>query len=704
MNKCPTERMSTKDRPSSPPPFCRVGVILIMMFLANQFGGVSAQADRRQGLAQWTLRTADTIIGLQVGTDQRLYLSRLESAAGWNWTPVPSPIPLVSLVECGGGQRPLKWIFKNGAKDRRDGTSIIITFTNAEPALELVSVWQARRGPGPVHHFMRIKNLDARRITIHEQESLAVKVSSPGNDASVWYISDDASLPDPVGLYHDQLGAGYEKVLGFSETQDYIPITFIDAQGRHGLYLGWEWSLGRMMITRRSPLDQVTIKVGNGNNFRTDLEPGETFEVPPAFIGAYQGDLDDAGNSLRKYLFKYSIPPVLRGDPGYPKVEWNAFAATGKSQGSWDSVEAKYYPLIDEIAPLGFEEVVLDVGWWQGDTTHKPHPPMGDKLDWPSGMLAARNYAHDRGMRFGLYWNCNPSMTTLEGIKHRQDDAHYLFDQFRIDFFRSDSTDGNVLQTGGFGPGTRAHYAEDAGYWQTKGYYEVIDSLYASLTNFSYECCSSGGRLKDYGMLKRCMKIQNQDRYYPLDARQSFYDASFALHPMQIAAFCGSWAEWQATGSVFEFRSASMGAAYWHPDSPNGRNGGPVWSPQQKAAIKDAVTTYKTMIRPLVRTANLYHIFPRPTGKTWDGIEYFDPAARKGAVYVFRPDSPEATQAVKLKGLKPKTQYRLWGADRSFSPIKMSGARLMQTGLTLSLPQTNTSEIVFFQAESLVKR
>ena len=128
------------------------------------------------------------------------------------------------------------------------------------------------------------------------------------------------------------------------------------------------------------------------------------------------------------------------------------------------------------------------------------------------------------------------------------------------------------------GPGTRAHYAEDVGYWQTKGYYEVLDSLYATIPNFAYENCSGGGRIKDYGILKRCLKIQNQDRYYPIDARQSFYDSSFALHPMQIAALCGSWSDWQAAGSVYEFRSASMGAAYWHPDAPNGGNGGPVWT------------------------------------------------------------------------------------------------------------------------------
>ncbi len=670
----------------------------LLLALAGETPAATPHTIPGTWLGKWKLKTADTTLGVGAGSDHKLYVFTLSSAAGWNWTGIPSQFPLVSRADYDGKEGALLWRFVSGTEDYREGARVTISFTNAEPALALTSVWQARVGPGPVRHTMSIKNLGDRKVTLYEQESLQVHFAGPGENLSVCYINDDGSLPDKTGVYHDSLTPGYSKLLRFSEDQDFIPITFVDARGEHGLYMGWEWSIGRISIAAETARGGAAIKAGNGDNFKTDLAPGETFDVPPGFIGAYKGDLDDAGNSLRKYLFNYSMPRILRDEPGYPKVEWNAFAATGKGQGSWDSTETKYYPLIDDIAPLGFEEVVLDVGWWQGDTTHKPHPPVGDAADWSSGMLAARNYAHDRGMRFGLYWNCNPSMTTLQGIQHRQDDTHYLYERFQIDFFRSDSTDGNVLQTGGHGAGARAHYAEDTGYWQTKGYYEVLDSLYASITNYSYECCSGGGRLKDYGILRRCLKIQNQDRYYPLDARQSFYDSSFALHPMQIAALCGSWADWQASGSVFEFRSSSMGVAYWHPDAPNGHNGGPVWSPAQRAAIKDAVTTYKTMIRPLVRTANLYHIFPRPTGKIWDGIEYFDPGARKGAVFVFRPDSPDATQTIRLKGLAPRTRYRLWCADNSFSPMQMAGRDLMQTGLTLRLAQTNMSEIVFLQA------
>ncbi len=422
---------------------------------------------------------------------------------------------------------------------------------------------------------MFIVNKSDKTVTIYEQESVDARVSGPGRDTSVWYIRDDGSIPDRVGVYHDSLAENYRKEIGISEAEDYIPLTVIDAGGGQGVYFGWEWSVGRMAISADNAPSGARVKAGSSDHFKTDLAAGETFQVPPGFIGAYKGDLDDAANSLHRYLFQHSMPAILRKDAGYPKVEWNAFAATGQGQGSWTPTESKYYPLIDDIAPLGFEDVVIDVGWWNGDTTHQPHPPVGHATLWPRGMLAARDYAHTHGMRFGLYWNCNPSMTTAGGVQHRKDDAKYLFDKFKIDFYRTDGTCGNVLQTGNYGPGSRAHFAEDVGYWQTKGFYEVIDWLYANVPNFAYENCSGGGRIKDYGVMKRAVKIQDQDVYRPIDTRRAFWDTSYALHPMQIATICGSWADWQASGSVYEFRSASLGAPIGIPTRPTAETAAP---------------------------------------------------------------------------------------------------------------------------------
>ena len=91
---------------------------------------------------------------------------------------------------------------------------------------------------------------------------------------------------------------------------------------------------------------------------RPTWRPGETFEVPPGFIGAYQGDLDDAANSLHKYLFNHSMPAVLRNDPSVSQGGMERLRRDRPGQGAGSPTETKYYPLIDDIAPLGFEDVV----------------------------------------------------------------------------------------------------------------------------------------------------------------------------------------------------------------------------------------------------------------------------------------------------------------------------------------------------------
>jgi hypothetical protein len=430
----------------------------------------------------------------------------------------------------------------------------------------------------------------------------------------------------------------------------------------------------------------VRLCAGNFADLRLELAPGQTFEVPPGFVGAFRGDLDDAGNRLRRWLFQHRVPEILRQDPSYPKVQWNAFGATGKKPGIWDTVEKKYYPLVDDIAPLGFEEVMHDVGWWQGKG------PDFDPVDWPSGMRKAADYAHQKGMRFGLYFSDSLDMAKPETRNERAKRIRQLFEEYKADLWRSDGTSGAVI-----GPS----------YAATRGFYEMVDKLAKEVSGFQWENCSGGGRIKDYGAMRRSVKIFNSDTYSPLHVRQAFYDSSFAFHPVQLEGHLGSidgrFRPRGIAGMRFAFRSMSMGAPEWFLDAPNGGNGGPPWTQEEKDAVKACVATYKTKIRPLVRQADLYHILPRPDGRYWDGIEYHDPAAGQGVVYLFKPASDAMTdvitQVIRFKGLDAKRTYRLTFEDGANPPAVKSGAELMDKGLRVTLEDREASELVFFEID-----
>jgi hypothetical protein len=125
------------------------------------------------------------------------------------------------------------------------------------------------------------------------------------------------------------------------------------------------------------------------------------------------------------------------------------------------------------------------------------------------------------------------------------------------------------------------------------------------------------------------------------------------------------------------------------------------WDAPQHAAAKAELQLYKSELRPLIRDADLYHISERPDGVRWDGMEYFDPRNRHGALYLFRGSTPsEPEHHFVLRGLNPASRYRLRFHDHSTPDHIERGDQLMQQGLQLRLPVANSSEIVLFEEVS----
>ena len=637
----------------------------------------------------WTVATDDTKVTVGATDEGQLVIYELSNpAAGWNWTAEPSVFPLVQTVAVGDTGREIRWKFKEGKFDKADGQKATLVFVCEEPALELTSEWWARPRRGPVRHALRITNRSGGPVKIFDPPTLQLDLAA-GKDAgelTMWTFHSDGHTPDKTGVYRDVVQPPFSRQVRTHPNGEFIPYAVFDAGGKHGVYVGVEWGYCRMACVAPEgwPAGALRVRGGEFAGFSAVVGPGETFESPPGFVGAHKGDVDDAGNGLRRYLFNHSMPEIIRKDASYPKVQWNAFGATGDKPGSWNCVEAKYYPMIDAIAPLGFEEVMIDVGWWPGGK--RSPEPIVDPVDWPSGMAKAAEHAHKAGMRFGLYWNKGEAMASAEGWQRRMAHIKRLYDEHKADMWRSDNTGGPVV---------------GASYAEFQGFYAMLDRLYREMPNFQWENCSSGGRLKDFGSMKRAVKIFITDTYPEHHVRQAFYDSSFAFPPAQLEGCVGSTnGRFRPQGPVgmrFAFRSASLGAPEWFIDAPTGMNGSAPWTDDEKAAVKAAVDTYKTRIRPLVRGADLYHILPRPDNKNWDGIQYYDPAAKKGAVYLFKPSAVADTIAIKLRGVEPATRYKVTFQDGSNPTVEKTGAELT-AGLDVTLKGAPVSELVFIEA------
>jgi alpha-galactosidase len=128
------------------------------------------------------------------------------------------------------------------------------------------------------------------------------------------------------------------------------------------------------------------------------------------------------------------------------------------------------------------------------------------------------------------------------------------------------------------------------------------------------------------------------------------------------------------------------------------------WTHEEHEAARKAIALYKDRLRPLIRDARLYHVSDRPDGVHWDGMEYWDSSRRTGVLFAFRGSGlKEAEHRFELKGLNASKRYLLHFEDGSSPDAEISGRTLLQSGLTVCLPEPVSSELVFLTEQAPTK-
>jgi len=710
-----------------------------MYFLAAILLVVSTAANASADSAgnRWNLATADTEISISVANNQPV-VSRLECpAARHNWAGEGMRVPLLSRVWIDLREIQTAWSFQTGAMDQASG-QLALTFTNADPKLVLRSIWRARPVRGPVEHWIEIENGSGRRVTVSHQDSLSLTTLKPGGEATLWWISrggsDARSTP---GIFREPLVAGLNRVVTSNPVEANSPVPWLAVQvgDRRGLYVGWEFSgVGGVRAKTGASAEPIELCVGNLPEFKTDVEPGETFLVPPAFVGCYAGDIDEGSYSLHRFILQRLRPRVPEGCPD-PILVFNGYMASGQRA----ATEASSVSAARWCKMAGFESFTTDAVWFRH---YAPGDWRWDPERFPTEGRSIQQYLHGRGVRWGLWcaWNNGglspqPGALSVRGPAGHPEwfQADYaetwgpgsfsgamaclacaefkdwavkatqgVVTQNRLDYFKHD---GSPIVVQCNKKTHRHHWGVDVSYWSTLGYYEVQQALRKNLPNLVLENCSGGGGIKDFGVIGQSHYTVATDTLLELPNRQSIYDSTFALPPLVLQAYTldyhPGWAGNYYTGTkgdepgAFLWRSAMMSA--WQCCPANVEN----WTPEQVQSLQEAVAVYREWIRPILQDVKVHHILPRPDGKHWDGMFHWSPSLSKGTLYIFRTDSAEDTRTIKLKGLSPQGKYWLWCEEGSVSSGVRSGEELVESGLTVTLPAVYTSDLVFLQDASL---
>jgi len=669
----------------------------------------------------WTLQTSDTAVQVEAGASCPV-VAVLRGEAGWNWASSGTDVLLPRRLAVGELHSPPEWTYA-GAEFLRhaDSDRLALTYKTARYDITLTSIWTAYAGPGPVVHEMRIANRSGRSITVYNPESLDVELSAGDAPVDVFYVSKDRFAPRSVGTqrnygtYLEALTDRYHAEVWTSIDIDdtgFIPLVMLHVDGRHGIYAGWEWNEGRIHVAGRQKEARLYagITAGLPGDFCTELPDGHEFEVPGVFIGAFAGDLDDASNRLRKWLFAHRMPERNRVDENIPYVQWNGFWNTGEPQGSWFPVASKYYPMVDAIAGVGIEEVTIDVGWWQTFGDFRGHDER-----WALGMADASRYAHERGMLFTLYFafldggsedplaltSRGPSghpewfaqrWTADMGIDACRDFAKEMvllrLNEYDVDTLRSDLSPIARRKA----PGNPHQGCNDGPYWAQRGFAHFLDYLLDNRPGLRYQNCNNGGALKGYDLMKRSTSVQVTDTYSALDVRQAVWDSVYAFPLMQLLTqFGDTMAGGKMARPSYRYRSYLIGAPSAHFELPT------EMEPEEAEALARLIGIYKQRVRPLVRHADVYHVLPRPDGRAWDGLQLYEPQRGSGLLSAFRPDNAEAEMRIRLKRLEPDAVYRLEYCDGTLETCEATGRELMETGVRVVLEERLSAEWVFFE-------
>jgi alpha-galactosidase len=679
------------------------------------------QARCLENAPSWQLSTDDTRIEIAVeqGRPVMKQLNALKDGSNWLLAPAPETLP-ASVMRTGASLR-TDWRFEGG--DFRAATGqLVLRFSCTAPALELQSIWQARPGHGPVEHWLTITNKSEAAITIGHQDSLVLShlVIPTGDSLNAWWIKrGGGNATTEGGTLVQSVDRHSDETLTSDPTNGASPVPWLAMQVgiSRGLYVGWEFSAVGRIRFHGVPEGTVNVEVGNLPAFQTDVAAGETFLVPPAFVGCYTGDIDDGSYTLHRFVLEKLVPRFPK-EYVHPTLAYNLYLDAGGPNAEEKSVLRSAALARD----LGFETFVVDAMWFVHDGDWRWDPKR-----FPHGAQPIAEFLHSHAMKFGLWmaythgsdsndpnamsiarypnWFAAPPKLDPEGhinwnalIDLGNDPARdwterttqRAVSEYKLDYFK---TDYSPIVTSCRQTNHRHHYGVDVSYWSTLGYYAVQEALMQKFPNLMLEGCSGSGHIKDFGDIRRVHMIAMNDTLSALPNRQAIYDSSFAFPPAVLMDYTyeNYYNRISDAPEPYLWRSAMMNQ--WQIDPTDSA----AWTPKQRAQVKRATEIYKGWIRPILQDVEVHHILPRPDGYHWDGMFYWSPSIQRGILYIFRPDCETSTQNVLLKGLTANTKYKVHAEDRSLAEATYSGADLMEKGLTIRLSAKYTSDLVYLE-------
>ncbi len=671
----------------------------------------------------WTVGSA--LIQLSVRVDRRagLIVTDLSSPETGRYNARSSPDTLVTL---GTGAEVLGTrglLFDRAeASPYRGGARLDLTFLGDTPPATIRRTYVAYPR-APVIETWTTFEAGATELVTGDLNAFDLAIQL-GTVRWVTGLDTPESEGGPFTLMARTLEPGERLSLGSTgrSSERALPWFFIDS-GTDGFFGALLWS-GSWQLTLTREGDAIRAALGLPS-FLTRVAPGAALEAPHAVFGVTGGSVRDVSDALARFV----ATGLRAGRPIRPLVTYNTWYAYGTHLDE-EAVRRE----IDAAAALGVELFVLDAGW----LPNNPDDPFdfttglgrwrADEERFPSGLRALRDYAHAKGVRFGLW--VEPERVALDTVGQpslarerwlaARDGRYFsgypadappsaqlcladpearawlldrlveLVEDVEPDYLKWDNNFWVDCNRTGHG-----HGKADGNFAHVRGLYEILAALRERFPDLLIENCSGGGRRLDLGLLGYADVNWMDDRTAPsARVRHHLEGLSTILPPASLLSFVlHSEEEPLGESSVLPlvFRSRMIGALglSWRSED---------LGEDEREAIRREIAAYK-QIRDILQDASARLLTGQAElwgGPEWDAVELVSAATGDAVLFAFAGAEAPGRLRVYLRDLAREAIYEMTSLDGD-DIGRATGAALMDDGVELARSGERPAQVVVFR-------
>lgn len=445
------------------------------------------------------------------------------------------------------------------------------------------------------------------------------------------------------------------------------------------------------------------------------LTSGEIMDTPIMHIAVLHGTLDDGiqqmNEHIRQYCSFYPKSQLIEAGIG-PEVCMN---------------EEMILQSMDVAAEIGAEVFFIDASWYS---------PDGGEYDWPAytgdwepsqwrytrSMADFRAYAHERSMKFGVWMDVEKlgyksqafqdqtipkllnyddtvtmdaqcrilDLADPDGLRWAFECISSVIERYDLDFFRLDSGSYSFLSAKETLLGKECR---DLRYYQNL--YNLISKLRRKYPDVIFQNCAGGGARLDVGMLRGMSNTwitdyQNAPRSFEiLNGVSMLLPTEYFVRP--FGAQNG-----HLSGTLdFQLNVVRFGNPLFFYNLPVGIQ----HSPLQMKRIKEMLTTYKEVIRPMLPNSRIYHHTPDLNPEASDCVGVLELASENGdcsLIGVFTlSEMTQPVQRLFFKGICASGLYKVSINDQFY--MNISGDKLMNEGLKVDISMALDSKVILAQ-------